>query len=98
MNVEINKIGTDTEIILESRLDAVTSSSVDEIIQKEIDVLEGSLIINLKNVDYVSSMGLRTFVAAYKKMNGKKMILSNANTSVKEVIKMTGLSSLFVLE
>lgn len=98
MDIKVKKENGNTEISLNTRLDSSTAPQFDEVLQKEIQDVQNSLYINLKNVDFVSSIGLRVLVSAYKALNGKQMIIKDANSSVIEVLKLSGLLSVFTIE
>ena len=54
-----------------------------------------SITIDCKDLDYISSVGLRVFLMMHKGCeNGVKV--TNANESVKEILSQTGLDSLFL--
>ena len=59
-----------------------------------------NLDIDLANVDYISSAGLRVLVAAQKKVTAAagNMRLLSPNDEVFEVFEMTGLSDIFTVE
>lgn len=98
MNFEVKKENGNTVINLNTRLDSTTAEEFDAVLQKEIPTVENALVLNFKNVDFISSIGLRVLVAAYKNLNGKSIVLADANSSVKEVIKLSGLLSIFTIE
>jgi anti-sigma B factor antagonist len=52
--------------------------------------------IDLKQLDYISSSGLRVLLAAHKRGNaiGTKIELYHANDTVKEVLRVTGFSEI----
>ena len=57
-------------------------------LKDEVDKLkEGdSLILDLAELEYVASFGLRQFVATYKKLNGK-MMLRNVPDNIMGILK-----------
>lgn len=59
-----------------------------------------SVVIDLGNVPYMSSAGLRLLLAAHKTMLAKGGVLKIANVqpSVKEVLDITGFSDILNLE
>ena len=71
------------------------SAAIDALPQ---DITE--FIIDLTDVDYVASAGLRVLVAAEKMAvtRGGKMILKNPCDTVMEVLDMTGLCDIFTIE
>lgn len=98
MKLEITKALDENRLVLflKGRLDSITSSAL----IKEIDVLDESiseLIFDMKDLEYISSNGLRASLIAYKKMlkrNGSFSIV-NMNDSVKDVFKITGMLNYF---
>ncbi len=79
----------------EGRLDALNAGEFGAVLNESINDELKALTIDLAGVDYISSMGLRTLVSAYHRMNGKAVILINVNSSVMEVLNLTGLSQMF---
>ena len=58
-----------------------------------------ALTLDLKNLEYISSAGLRVLLAAHKTMAGKSgMKLTNVNEIVKEVLDITDFSSILTIE
>ncbi|MBB6461834.1 anti-sigma factor antagonist [Flammeovirga kamogawensis] len=93
MEYKIENIDGITVINVIGFLDANTSASLDEKINTLI-TKEGhsKVILNLKDVTYMSSSGLRIFLSASKevqKVNGK-FVVCNANDTIKDIVKMSG--------
>ncbi len=81
------------------RLDASTSKTMEERLLSIIDSGEGRLVIELSQLDYISSAGLRVFLLAAKRMgntNGR-MILCSLKNAVKQVFDIAGLSTFLTL-
>ncbi len=81
------------------RLDATTSKTMEERLLSIIDSGEGRLVIELSQLDYISSAGLRVFLLAAKRMgntNGR-MILCSLKDAVKQVFDIAGFSSFLTL-
>ena len=55
-----------------------------------------NLTLNMKDLEYISSSGLRSIRNLYIKVNqnGGKLVLTNVNENVMEVFEMTGLAGL----
>jgi len=85
-------------ISLTGRLDTVTAPQLEEVVSKELaDVKD--LKLDLTNLEYVSSAGLRVFLAAQKLMNQQgKMAIINANDSIKEIFEITGFIDILTIE
>jgi len=95
--MEIKKTNTDGHITVKpmGRLDSLTAGDFETELNQIINDEIKSLTIDLEAVDFVSSKGLRVLVGAYKKMNGKDVILDNANSSIMEVLRLSGLLKVF---
>jgi len=81
------------------KLDSSTSKDLEEKILSIIASSQGKLVIDLSQLDYVSSAGLRVFLLAAKRMDGAKgkMILCSLKDAVKQVFDIAGFSSLLTL-
>ena len=95
MTVKLINRGTEGELLLEGRLDAVTSPEAEELFLQMVERFE-KLTLNMEQLQYISSAGLRvlkkTYMAVVKK-NGA-LELSHVNRMVMEVLEMTGFSGL----
>jgi anti-sigma B factor antagonist len=84
-------------ITLGGKMDTLSSPEL----EKELTDLSGvtRLILNLSNLTYVSSAGLRVILMAHKKMKkqGELRIVHPA-PFVKEVFDMTGFSKILTIE
>ena len=90
-NIDDGKI----TLSLKGRLDTVTSPELDKALQETFPETS-DLVLDLKDLEYVSSSGLRLFLIGFKTMSGKGGTFSLTNVSgvVMEVLEMTGLSEL----
>ena len=79
------------------RLDASTSSSFEEKLTSIIDSGEKNLLINLKELDYISSMGLRVLLQAAKKLkaNQGSISLCEMKENILEVFDIAGFTQVF---
>ena len=98
MTITTNHENADLNVVLTGRLDSVTANELDNVLQKELTQDTTSLTVNLKEIDFISSKGLRVLVAAYKKLTGKPMTLVGANPSVLEVLRLSGLLKIFTIK
>ncbi len=61
-------------------------------LQSEIDLLDAetpSLVLDLSELEYTSSAGLRQIVAAHKKVDGR-LTLSHVQPEIMDVLQMAG--------
>jgi len=97
MTIEKAQNGNMLTVQVIGRLDTTTAPQL----QDELQNLEGitSLVFDLKQLEYVSSAGLRVFLSAQKMMNKQgSMVVRNANPSVMEVFVITGFNDILTLE
>lgn len=98
MTIKLINRGTEGELLLEGRLDAVAAPEVEEVFLQMTERFE-KLILNMQQLQYISSAGLRvlkkTYMASVKK-NGA-LELCNVNKMVMEVLEMTGFSGLLTI-
>ena len=77
-------------------LDTATAPNLEKTIN---ELPEGTqeLVIDMSDVEFISSAGIRVLLYAYKKMNLNKgtMRIEKANEQVYEVFELTGLSEMF---
>jgi anti-sigma B factor antagonist len=99
--MEINKVVKDDccKFDLSGRLDTITSPQLEEALN-DLPENINELILDLAELEYVSSAGLRVFLNAQKGMNEKsgKMTLRNVNDEIMEVLEMTGFTGILTIE
>ena len=89
MTIEKNITENNAELKLSGWLDTQSSPMLEEALAGLEPGISG-LTLDLTELEYISSAGLRQIVAAYKKMNGA-LTLKNISEEIMGVIKMTGL-------
>lgn len=95
LNLNLINRGTEGELVMIGRLDSNTSVEA----EKVVDELTGrfdTLILDMKELDYISSAGLRILKRAYMAMRRKdgRLFLKNVNKMVMEVFEVTGFAGL----
>lgn len=98
MNILKNVEGNILTLSLEGRLDTTTAPELESVIRDSLDNVT-ELILDLSNLDYLSSAGLRVLLSAQKQMNRKgKMVVRHVCETVMEVFNMTGFSDILTIE
>lgn len=92
MEVNIDKDSDPVRISLIGRLDTNTSGQLESALNDLFDKEKFNIVIDLKDLEYVSSSGLRVFLGAQKKVSAASgsMVVKNVNDTVMEVFEMTG--------
>ena len=98
MTIEIKKNAAETILQIAGRLDTITAPTLDKTINEDIGDTR-NLILDLKNLEYISSAGLRVLLGAQKKMQkAGSMKVVNVCEAVMEVFEMTGFADILVIE
>lgn len=87
-------------ISLNGRLDTITSPQLEEKINNiSLDEIE-IFILDVKELEYISSAGLRLVLKVHKKMTaqGGQLKLINVNDMIMEIFDMTGMSDFLDIE
>ncbi len=95
LNLDLINRGTEGELILTGRLDSVTSEEAGKVLDELTERFD-DLILNMKDLDYISSAGLRLLKRAYMALRrkGGSLKLKNVNKMVMEVFEVTGFAGL----
>jgi anti-anti-sigma factor len=93
MNATLTKAGTVLVVALTGRLDATAADDLERQLSADVDAGERRLLFDLSALDYVSSGGLRVFVALARRLKDDGSVsFCGVTGSVKQVFDMTGLS------
>lgn len=78
-------------VALSGRLGVNTDPSLDSALMQAIDECEAGLLIDMADVEFISSAGLRLLMLAGKRANAakRKMALMNARPAVYKIFKLT---------
>jgi anti-anti-sigma factor len=82
-------------ISLKGRLDAVTTPLLEEDLKEVMAGEERFLVLDLGDLNYISSTGLRTILAVTKSLRAKqgRLLLASLKGVVREVFEISGFSS-----
>lgn len=98
MNIIVNKNGSTVEFVLDGRLDTNTSPQLDAAIKENIAGIQ-ELHIDMKDLRYISSAGLRVILSAQKQMNRQgKMVIRNVGEAIMDVFEVTGFVDILTIE
>ena len=98
MNITKAKEGTKLTVTLEGRLDTTTSPQLEEELKDEFDGIK-ELVLDIRDLEYISSAGLRVLLFAQKKMNTQgSMVIRGANEEIMEIFEVTGFVDILTIE
>lgn len=98
MTINKEKKGSTLNVRLSGRLDTSTAPELQNSISADLEEVN-ELVMDLKELDYISSAGLRVLLSAHKKMSSKGgMTVINVSETVMEVFDITGFSEILVIK
>ena len=85
-------------LFLEGRLDSNTAPELDSELRADLDGVK-RLVLNLSELIYLSSAGLRVILSAQKQMNKQgEMIVTGANETIMEIFMVTGFADILTFQ
>ena len=98
MTIEIKKNVDELVLEITGRVDTITAPTLDKTINENLGEIK-SLILDCKNLEYISSAGLRVLLGAQKKMSQiGSMKIKNVCELVMEVFEITGFVDILTVE
>lgn len=98
MNLNMKKVDNVVVVYLSGRLDVHLSAEIEKEINKIIQNDSSThLLMNLNDVEYMSSSGLRIFVSTMRILKEQKRMLKlcNMNNAVKKIFEVVELMDMF---
>lgn len=96
MELELIEISEkEAELLLHGRIDSSNAGDVEEVMLDLADQYE-TLTLNYKDLNYITSAGLRSLAKLLEVMDNKdgNLYLTNVNSMIMEVFEMTGYAGL----
>lgn len=86
-------------LAIEGRIDTITSQELDKEINAELGNFD-SLTMDLTDLEYISSAGLRVLIATQKKLKSDDIpfVIKNVNDTVGEIFRMSGFDKILKIE
>ena len=98
MDIIKNSEGSKLTVALVGRLDTTTSPQLEAELRQSVDGLT-ELVLDLKDLDYISSAGLRVLLSAQKVMNRQgQMIIRNVKPEIMDIFDVTGFVDILNIE
>ena len=99
MEISFEKVNTNLTVTVKGRLDSQTSGQLESELNAQIQDVN-SVIFDFKDLEYMSSAGLRIILATSKltsKRNGLTT-LKNLNSEVRNILEVTGMINILNVE
>lgn len=98
MTIKKNNEGSKLTLAIEGRLDTTTAPELEAEIKSSLEGIT-ELILDLAELDYISSAGLRVLLTAQKTMTKQgSMVIKNVCDVVQEVFEVTGFCDILTIE
>ncbi|MSP14234.1 MAG: anti-sigma factor antagonist [Chloroflexi bacterium] len=98
MEIKMKSMGRAELLEISGRVDHSTAPELDQTLRKIFDQGTHHIILDLNGVNYISSAGLRSLLAARKELrrfNRGDLLLARVQPFVKETLDMVGFTPLF---
>ena len=98
MNLDVSTNGNTAKIVISGKLSVATSPDLEEAVQGLPENVS-EITMDLTNLEYISSAGLRVLVSTQKLVTARNgnLVLEHPCDEVSEVFEMTGLSDVFTI-
>ncbi len=98
MNIEKNQNGSELVVKVIGRVDTVTAPELESQVKESLGEIT-NLELNLEELEYISSAGLRVILSLQKIMSKQgRLIITNVNETVQDIFEVTGFSEILTIE
>lgn len=97
MEIIQEKVNDVAIVEIKGRLDVTTASDLEQVFTKLLSENQNKVLVECRELDYISSAGLRVLLNAakqYNKVSGQIM-LAGLSQNVKQVFEISGFTSIF---
>ena len=97
LNIQVMKTDAGAEVVMIGEIDANTAQNADAVLKDACEQYD-SLTLNMGQVDYISSAGLRILKRAHLNMRrkGGTLRMKAVSEPVMEVFEITGFAKMFL--
>lgn len=99
MDIEKNYAEKELTLFIIGRVDTITSQTLEKEINDEMGNFDSS-VLDLTDLEYISSAGLRVLISTQKKLKNDDipMAIKNVNDIVNEIFRMSGFDKILNIE
>ena len=100
MKVNIQQNEKEVVVFLRGELDTIATTQMNDELNRVTDLTNQKLIIDCKDLEYISSSGLRFFMQLKRnsEQRGGSIQLRNLNEDVEEIFRLSGFHHIFDIE
>lgn len=98
LNVNQTKVGERLTLTLDGKLDTSTAPKFEAELKSCLTGIK-TLVLDFSKLEYISSVGLRTVLVAKKAMGiTGRLVLSNVNENIMEILRLTGFQDILDMQ
>jgi anti-sigma B factor antagonist len=98
MEFKTTKEDTKLTVAIAGRLDTLSAPDLEKGLEPELAGIT-DLVLDLKDLEYISSAGLRVLLATHKALSKKGgMKVTNVNEMIMEIFEVTGFCDILIIE
>lgn len=98
LDIRYQHSGDELQVALKGRLDTLSAPELMELFDRLCaNASFAKLVINLENLEYLSSTGLRVFLMMAKRLGSENVFVDNANALIREIFDTTGFSEVVTI-
>lgn len=97
MEISQEKVNDIAVVSLKGRLNVTTTAELEQVFTKLLEEKQTKVLIECRELEYISSAGLRVLLTAakqFKKISGE-IALAGLSQNVKQVFEISGFTSIF---
>lgn len=100
LEISTERNGNATLVTLKGRLDTAAALECENKFYELDEATHETIHLECKELEYISSSGLRLFLGLQKKVmkNGGRLIFHHVAAPILEIFKITGMSAFFTVE
>jgi anti-sigma B factor antagonist len=97
MEIQTQELKRVTLFVINGRIDSTNATELGDALNTAIDAGRTQIVVDLSNVEYMSSAGLRELVTALKKVKKGTgdLRLASPSERVQDVLDLAGLDTIF---
>lgn len=97
MSLKVDDRGKAKVVSLTGKMDVSLSMTIEQELEELVDSGAVNLILEISGVEYLSSSGIRVFIAIMRKVKDKngKIVLAQVPETIKKILKTVDLEDLF---
>ena len=100
MKVSIKQDENEVVVLLKGELDTISTTNMREVLSRVTALASQKLIIDCKDLEYISSSGLRFFMQLKKssEQHGGSIVVRDLNEDVEEIFRLSGFHHIFDID